>query len=217
MAYVTLPDWRLFKWEYVGSIYGASKKDVPRVVLKELMDNFLDAAGAQEVDPRIEVELSPDGGTKTLGFRVRSNTFWEKERVELVFSSPFGSSVSSKYLVKLPNRGLFGQAMKVLQALPYTLAMEQGLPLPRRLPIRIETAYGGKKYLFSVGASVDEKNSSATPVQESLPTEDSPAKAWTEVFVELPFSYDLDKWAIEKLMRGFLVLNASLTIHYYTK
>ena len=143
MAYVTLPDWRLFKWEYVGSIYGTSKQDVPRVVLKELMDNFLDAANAQGIDPKIQVELSLDEGAKTLEVRVRSNTSWEKERVELVFSSPFGSSVSSKNLVKLPNRGLFGQAMKVLQALPYTLAMEQGLPLPQHLPIRIETAYGG--------------------------------------------------------------------------
>ena len=111
MAYVTLPDWRLFKWEYVGSIYGASKQDVPLVVLKELMDNFLDAANARGIDPKIQVELSLDEGTKTLEVRVRSNTSWEKEKVELVFSSPFGSSVSSKNLVKLPYWGLFGQAM----------------------------------------------------------------------------------------------------------
>ena len=217
MAYVTLPDWRLFKWEYIGSIYGASKQDVPRVVLKELMDNFLDAASAQGVDPRIEVELTSDESAKTLEVRVRSNTHWEKERVELVFSSPFGSSVSSKNLVKLPNRGLFGQAMKVLQALPYTLAMEQGLPLPQRLPIRIETAYGGKKHIFSVGASVDEKNRSATPALESFPEEDAPAEAWTEVTVDLPFSYNLDRWSIEKLMRGFLALNPGLSLQYFMK
>lgn len=217
MAYVTLPDWRLFKWEYIGSIYGASKQDIPRVVLKELMDNFLDAASAQGIDPHIQVELSPDRDAKTLEIRVRTNTYWEKERIELVFSSPFGSSVSSKNLVKLPNRGLFGQAMKVLQALPYTLAMEQGLPLPPRLPIRIETAYGGKKYVFSIGASVDEKNRSALPVLNPSPTENAPAEEWTEVTVELPFSYDLDRWSMEKLTRGFLVLNPSLTLQYFTK
>lgn len=217
MAYVTLPDWRLFKWEYVGSIYGASKQDVPRVVLKELMDNFLDAASAQGVDPRIQVELFPDGDSKALEIRVRSNTHWEKERIELVFSSPFGSSVSSKNLVKLPNRGLFGQAMKVLQALPYTLAMEQGLPLPQSLPIRVETAYGGKKHVFLIGASVDEKNRSATPVLESSVPGDDPAEAWTEVAVKLPFTYDMGRWSIEKLMRGFLVLNPSLTLRYFVK
>jgi hypothetical protein len=217
LAYVTLPDWRLFKWEYVGSIYGASKQDVPRVVLKELMDNFLDAADAQGVDPHTQVELSPDRDAKTLEVRVRSNTSWEKERVELVFSSPFGSSVSSKNLVKLPNRGLFGQAMKVLQALPYTLAMEQGLSLPQRLPIQIETAYAGKKHTFSIGASVDERNRSAMPVLESSPEEDAPAEAWTEVTVELPFSYELDKWSIEKLMRGFLALNPGLSLQYFVK
>ncbi|MDG6981056.1 MAG: hypothetical protein JRN51_08110 [Nitrososphaerota archaeon] len=217
MAYVTLPDWRLFKWEYVGSIYGASKQDVPRVVLKELMDNFLDAAGAQGVDPRIQVEISPDKDSKTLEIRVRANTHWEKERIELVFSSPFGSSVSSKNLVKLPNRGLFGQAMKVLQALPYTLAMEQGFPLPQSLPIRVETAYGGKKHVFSIGASVDERNRSATPVLESSMPGDAPAEAWTEVAVELPFTYDLGRWSIEKLMRGFLVLNPSLTLQCFVK
>jgi hypothetical protein len=217
LDYVTLPDWRLFKWEYVGSTYGASKQDVPRVVLKELMDNFLDAASAQGVDPRIEVELTSDESAKTLEVRVRSNTHWEKERVELVFSSPFGSSVSSKNLVKLPNRGLFGQAMKVLQALPYTLAMEQGLPLPQHLPIRVGTAYGGKKCVFSIGASADERYRSATPVLESSPEENAPAEAWTEVTVELPFSYDLDRWSIEKLMRGFLVLNPGLSLQYFMK
>jgi hypothetical protein len=76
-----------------------------------------------------------------------------REDMERVYSAPFGSRTGSKTFVKVPSRGLFGMANKLIQALPYMLSIELGLPLPQ-MPIEIQASSEGLVHIYNIGADV---------------------------------------------------------------
>ena len=166
--YTTEADWVFFQRVSAESIYGMKIDGIPLAVIKETADNFLDAAEKQKVDPEIEVKYTttrvPEReGIEKVEIEMTSNTLMSREDIESVYSAPFGSRTSSKTFVKVPSRGLFGMANKLIQALPYMLSMELGLPLPRT-PIEIQASSEGLMYIYDIGADVDRAKRTASPI-----------------------------------------------------
>jgi DNA topoisomerase VI subunit B len=90
----------------------------PLVVLKELMDNALDACEEAEVAPVIEVEvaISPDGVTIT----VRDNAArFESDTIASILD--YSIRVSSREAYVSPTRGAQGNALKTILAMGYVL------------------------------------------------------------------------------------------------
>ena len=113
--YTTEADWVFFQRVSAESIYGMKIDKISLAVIKEMMDNFLDAAEKQKVDPEIEVKYTtarvPERkGIDKVEIEMTSNTLMSREDIERVYSAPFGSRKSSKTLVKVLSRGLFGTA-----------------------------------------------------------------------------------------------------------
>jgi DNA topoisomerase VI subunit B len=154
--YTTEADWVFFQRVSAESIYGMKIDKISLAVIKETVDNFLDAAEKQKVDPEIEVKYTtarvPEReGIEKVEIEMTSNTLMSREDIERVYSAPFGSRTNSKTFVKVPSRGLFGMANKLIQALPYMLSMELGLSLPQT-PIEIQASSEGSVYIYNIGA-----------------------------------------------------------------
>jgi hypothetical protein len=54
--YTTEADWVFFQRVFAESIYGMRIDKISLAVIKEMMDNFLNVAEKQKVDPEIEVK-----------------------------------------------------------------------------------------------------------------------------------------------------------------
>ena len=136
-------------------------KAIPFFIIKEAIDNFLDKAEDQRVDPIIDIQM--DHGTgQQVNLSITCNTHYSPKAIRAVYSAEFGERASTKTFVKLPSRGLFGMASKTIQALPYTLSLCYGVGLPEQPPIVISTAYGGLVHEFEVGANVNARLRKAT-------------------------------------------------------
>jgi len=116
-------------------------KAIPLFIIKEAIDNFLDKAEDQRVDPIIDIQMDHGTGQQVNLF-ITCNTHYSTKATRVVYSAEFGERVSTKTFVKLPSCGLFGMASKTIQALPYTLSLRYGVGLPEQPPIVISTAYG---------------------------------------------------------------------------
>jgi DNA topoisomerase VI subunit B len=98
---------------------GHAKEEWPLVVLKELMDNALDACEEAGVAPEIQVKV--DG----LGIEVTDNgPGIPEETVDGVLD--FSIRVSSREAYVAPDRGAQGNALMTLVAMPFVLDGEQG-------------------------------------------------------------------------------------------
>jgi len=109
----------------------------PVALIKELMDNALDACESTEVPPQIEIEVAEDG------FAVADNGPGIPEEV-IARSLDFMQRVSDKALYVSPTRGQLGNALKTVWAAPY-VAHGSG---------RVEVETGGRRHLIEV--SLDE-------------------------------------------------------------
>jgi len=109
----------------------------PVALIKELMDNALDASESAQVPPEIDVEVTEDG------FSVQDNGLGIPEDV-IARSLDFMQRVSDKALYVSPTRGQLGSALKTVWAAPY-VANGSG---------RVEVETGGRRHLIEV--SLDE-------------------------------------------------------------
>jgi len=109
----------------------------PVALLKELLDNSLDACESAEVPPEVEIEVAEDG------FAVADNGPGIPEEV-IARSLDFMQRVSDKALYVSPTRGQLGNALKTVWAAPY-VANGSG---------RVEVETGGRRHLIEV--SLDE-------------------------------------------------------------
>jgi len=98
-------DWTLFRnLETLGQKAGVAKRDLPKLVCKELVDNACDAAGT------CKVGLLPDGGmyVEDQGGGIPGGT----EEVSRLFS--INRPLRSSKLVRLPTRGALGNGLRVV-------------------------------------------------------------------------------------------------------
>src|SRR5262245_38578968 len=92
--------------------------DWPLVVLKELMDNALDACEEAEVAPVIEVTVDPGSIT------IQDNAAgFEADTIESILD--YTIRVSSREAYVSPTRGAQGNALKTILAMGYVLDREQ--------------------------------------------------------------------------------------------
>ena len=109
----------------------------PVALIKELMDNALDACETAGAPPEIEIEVAEDG------FAVADNGPGIPEAV-IARSLDFMQRVSDKALYISPTRGQLGNALKTVWAAPY-VAHGSG---------RVEVETGGQRHIVEV--SLDE-------------------------------------------------------------
>ena len=93
---------------------GHRKEDWPLVVLKELMDNALDACEDVEIAPEITVTVDDTGITVT-----DNGPGIPAETIEGVLN--FNVRVSNREAYVAPDRGAQGNALKTIVAMPYVL------------------------------------------------------------------------------------------------
>jgi len=109
----------------------------PVALIKELMDNALDASESAQAPPEIEVEVTEDG------FSVQDSGPGIPEDV-IARSLDFMQRVSDKALYVSPTRGQLGNALKTVYAAPY-VAHGSG---------RVEIEVSGRRHVIAV--SLDE-------------------------------------------------------------
>lgn len=117
---------------------GHGRYDFPRVVLKELLDNALDACEEADIAPTIKVTVDDDG------IAVEDNGRGLPEKtVEKILD--YRIRVSSREAYVAPDRGAQGNALKTLIAMPYVLSGDD-----ERGQVDISTPDGRHEIVFAV-------------------------------------------------------------------
>jgi DNA topoisomerase VI subunit B len=178
----------------------------PVALIKELIDNALDACESAAVPPEIDVEATEDG------FSVQDNGPGIPEEV-IARSLDFMQRVSDKALYVSPTRGQLGNALKTVWAAPY-VAYGSG---------RVEVETGGRRHLIEV--SLDEI---AQRPQVSHTVEDAAlVRNGTRVWVAWPdsgCSDDADDGydsynsppTVREVAEGYAALNPHATFRFST-
>ena len=110
---------------------GHEPRDWPLVVLKELVDNALDACEETEVAPEIKITVNDDGITVAdNGPGIPVST------IESVLD--FSIRVSSREAYVAPDRGAQGNALKTILAMPFVVDGEKGTVLIETGAVRHE-------------------------------------------------------------------------------
>jgi len=100
---------------------GAPPSEWPKVILKELIDNSLDACEAAGVSPAIDVNISTEANTLVL-----KDNGPGLPRETLLGSLDYSIRVSDKAKRVAPSRGALGNALKCLWAAPFVLDGHRG-------------------------------------------------------------------------------------------
>jgi hypothetical protein len=98
---------------------GHSADDWPAYVLKELLDNALDAAEEAEIAPKIAIDIDTDRITVT-----DNGPGMAAETVKRLLDLSSRTSARARYVS--PTRGAQGQALSTILVMPYALARESG-------------------------------------------------------------------------------------------
>src|SRR5919106_638137 len=98
---------------------GHQKADWPLVVLKELMDNALDACEEGGIAPEISVTVNSQGITVT-----DNGPGLPQETINSILD--YSVRVSSREAYVSPTRGQQGNALKTILAMPFVLDGEEG-------------------------------------------------------------------------------------------
>jgi DNA topoisomerase VI subunit B len=99
---------------------GQPQKRFPEVIIKELIDNALDAAEKTKTPPRVGIRLKRHG--KLLLVSIRDNGGGiEPDTVGKILD--FRTRTSDKVVYRSPTRGLQGNALKTILGIPYALGV----------------------------------------------------------------------------------------------
>ena len=107
----------------------------PLVVLKELIDNALDACEEAGVEPHIQVRVDHDGIAVT-----DNGPGLPAETIESVLD--FSIRVSSREAYVAPDRGAQGNALKTIVAMPFVLDGERGQVVVAAHGVRHQITFG---------------------------------------------------------------------------
>ncbi len=166
----------------------------PEVMLKELIDNGLDAAETAGVAPVVTFKAETRG--RWLRLTIQDNgSGLRAETIDRILN--FTTRTSDKALYRTPTRGLQGNALKTVLGIPYALGC--------RRPIVIE-AHGLR---HRITAWIDP----AGEVRTERKTEPSPVTTGTRVTVTLPTVEDME-FSARHWARGFAIFNPHATVRF---
>jgi DNA topoisomerase VI subunit B len=134
IAFITSRLVEYFTESELGMQIGHKSAAWPIALLKELIDNALDACEAAGIAPEITITVEPDAVT------VADNGPGLPESV-LRQSLDYRTRTSDKALYVSPSRGQLGNALKTVWAAPFVIDGEAG---------RVEVATGGKRFSIDV-------------------------------------------------------------------
>jgi Histidine kinase-, DNA gyrase B-, and HSP90-like ATPase len=180
---------------------GHSAHDWPLVVLKELMDNALDACEEAEAAPVISITVEPGSVTiQDNGGGIKPGT------VKSILD--YTIRVSSREAYVSPTRGAQGNALKTILAMAYVLDRDAGSDVEAAGVTLIETR--GRKH--RVEFRVDHINNQPKLTHTVTPSE---IKRGTRITVEWPKSEGLLQYAedeFKQLVQGYTWFNPHLTL-----
>lgn len=170
-----------FDAKELEKLTGQPQHKFAAVVLKELLDNALDAAETAGRAPELEIEVSRSEDLLTLAIN-DNGTGLPAKTVERILD--FNTRTSDKAAYKTPTRGAQGNALKTILGLPFALKVNR--------PVVIEAQglkHTIKAYVNPAGAVRTEHSTTpssrtvGTRVELSLPTA-SPfdARGWARAF-----------------------------------
>src|SRR5262245_24551509 len=142
---------------------GYSFGDWPRALVKELIDNGLDACEQADIAPEIVVTVEPDA------FSIQDNGPGLPEST-LLKALDYSIRVSNKAPYVSPTRGRLGNALKCLWAAPFIADGERG---------HVEVRTGGVRY--SIDVTLD--RIAQHPQLTCIPTPDDVVKSGTLIKV----------------------------------
>lgn len=164
------------------------------VVIKELLDNALDAAESAGRTPEIEAAVTTDG-TINLVTVTDNGTGMPPEAVERILD--FNHTVSDKAAYRSPTRGLQGNAFKTVLGIPYALGVTD--------PLLIEAC--GVRHEIAV--SID-PGGNVVVRHDQAP---SPRTTGTAVTVPLPMHL-VDTMDVADWMENFAAVNPHAHLRY---
>jgi len=180
----------------LSTLTGCSTSQLDVLLLKELIDNGLDASKGSK--PSLQVELNTVDDL--LHMKVSDNgvglSLLDIERI-----SDFEKHFSSKFFDKLPTRGALGCATKVIAAAPHALARVSGVSFSGP-PVIIRSG----SFEFNVDLLINEFNETVEAVTE-VGEADFDING-TEVSVTLPVYEERWGWKGEyvNLLHGYALL-----------
>ncbi len=182
---------------------GHSRDEWPLVILKELIDNSLDACEERDIPPFIEVQAEASGiAVKDNGPGIPASTI--KSALD------FRVRVSSREVYVAPDRGAQGNALKTLFPMPYVLDLDGG---------SMTVTACGIQHLIACRADVISQRPVIDRVETQVPTADG-----TEVRLDWserrdsegtllwPFDDDCDPTANESYWRDLTIKQRALSL-----
>ncbi|HEV8276268.1 MAG TPA: ATP-binding protein, partial [Streptosporangiaceae bacterium] len=168
---------------------GQSRSRFGDVVIKELLDNALDACETTGAAPEVTLSVETAGGTQRV--TVEDNGAGIPATV-VARILDYSTLTSDKALYRSPCRGAQGNALKTVIGIPHALGITG--------PVIIETQ--GVRHEITVSLDL------AGNVKVGHEEADSPRTAGTLVTVPLPAGLEFDAW---KWVRGYALVNPHAT------
>jgi hypothetical protein len=185
-----------FQVDGLQRLTGSSPRDFDRVIMRELIDNALDASEAAGVDPEIHVGVERRGEVTVLSVQDNGPGL-SREDVEKM--KDFGSLASSHHYLKEPSRGVLGYAWKIILGAASTLREMKGLA-PKT---SVKVVSRGSRYELSPHWSHD-----VGPVVDMSCTPDKSVSVGSMVVIELDHEprFVLTNLYLE-MVKGYALLN----------
>jgi DNA topoisomerase VI subunit B len=197
------PDEDYFQVSGLQRLTGSSQKDFDRVILRELIDNALDACEAAGADPEIHVGVERRGEATVLSVRDNGPGLSLGDVGKI---TDFDRLASSHHYLKEPSRGMIGFAWKIILGAASTLREVKGFE-PKA---SVKVVSRGFRYELSPHWSHD-----TGPVVDMSCNPDESVPEGSTVAVEL----DHVPWFSSKnlyleLVEGYALLNPCASFSY---
>jgi len=180
---------------------GCDLSDLDDFILKELVDNALDACDETST-PTVDIVFDTD---QFLTLTVKDNGIGlTQDRVEKIMD--FNKSYSTKSYYKYPTRGALGNALKCVIGAPYALCKTQNLP---HISDPFKIVSHGKEH--NIQLKVNESEESFKP---EMTIREIEPKTGSEISVTLPIYNNIFGWNsdYQRLIRGYALFDPDIDI-----